>query len=105
MPRAFKVRYKCDLKERVLRRAKQTGESFTKVEADIVKRDKDDDSRYEILYPGCHWPESDYDLVVDNSKASPEDAARAVVNGHKAWLAKMAADKVVIHEAFAPPMD
>jgi len=106
MTGAFKVRLKCDLRDRVTRRFKQNeGKlTYTAVETAIVERDKNDDARYETLYPGCLWPDSHYDCVINNAQLTPEEAANAVVERHKAWLARMAVDlgKTMVYEAVAP---
>lgn len=105
MPRAFKVRYWCAHNERIHRRVKQNEGrlSYAKVEADIVDRDNNDDVRYEILYPGCLWPNSDYDLFVDNTKITPKEAAERIVNEHRKWLARMETKNAVVYSAVAPP--
>ena len=90
-PYSFHVLLTCDLEIRATRRSKDAefvDKGLDVVRAEIVKRDLDDNARYEKLYPGCIWEESEFDLVVDTGKLNPEQILELIFNSHEAWCQK-----------------
>lgn len=102
-PHAFHVLLVCDNLDVLVERRFQYGKKKAKgrsyparqeVRKNIEERDKDDNARYEALYPGCLWPEEDYDCVVDTSLMDPQEVIGMVIGTHKHWIKKIG-DKIV----------
>lgn len=88
MPSAFKVLLKCEPMERARRRAKDNDGDVDKALQKILGRDRDDNERYERLYPGCLWPDSDFDLVIDTThRSDPCQSVNEILESHRSWLA------------------
>ena len=85
-PKAFHVLLKCPGDVRALRRyGDDVYVSVNDGKKLINDRDTADNKRYAKLYPGCLWPESDFDLVLDTSKLSPGDVVQKILTAHKKW--------------------
>lgn len=86
-PHSFRVLLNCDATIRAERRRAQKYPemSVEEVLQLIEKRDNDDNARYEKLYPGCLWPDSDYDLVIDTGKFSPDQVVEKIIDEHTKW--------------------
>jgi cytidylate kinase len=92
MPLAFHVLLECDIDVCAQRRyddlvVKGKNPVLSEVKRDIEQRDDDDDSRYEILYPGCLWHRSDFDLVINTQRMSPPEIVEYVLSEHQKWCA------------------
>ena len=84
---AFKVCLVCPIDVRTTRRLKDFPDRSRDEVADLItKRDADDDARYELLYPGCLWPGSDFDLVIDTSEMIPELVTEKILTTHARWV-------------------
>lgn len=90
MPKAFKVLLKCDLSVRAERRARDLKISTKEALEKVSARDADDHARYEALYPGCHWVESDFDLCLDSTKVSKIELLEVTLDSHLRWCEKNA---------------
>lgn len=91
IPGAFHVLLTCPVGIRAERRhpdllKKGLKITFEKVLADIVERDKNDNARYAILYPGCLWQKEDYDFYRSTDRGPGEDVARLILERHRLWL-------------------
>lgn len=86
MPYAFKVLLECSIDTRVGRRQKDFPHmTHAKVKKLIEERDKNDNVRYEKLYPGCIWKKDKYDLVLSTEIMSPQELADLLINEYKKW--------------------
>lgn len=86
VPRAFHVKLVCDPEIRAARRAKdRAGQSVESVIAEIIARDRNDNERYEKIYPGCLWPLEDFDLVVDTGASFPKEVVTKIAAAHSEW--------------------
>ncbi len=86
MPRAFKVLLKCDINTRAERRQKDfPDKSLEEICQAIEERDKNDNARYEKLYPGCLWEGEKFDLVLNTEVMSPEVLASQLVSEYELW--------------------
>lgn len=88
MPKAFKILLKCDLNLRAERRARDLKISTEKALEKISARDADDHARYEALYPGCHWADSDFDLCLDSTKMGTYALTQEIEYAHERWQEK-----------------
>ena len=93
VPNSFKVYLSVDLEEaakRALGDAKRkTTENFSTIEeqkADIMRRFELENKRYEKIY-GIHKDDmSNYDLVINTTKLTPEEVAEKIIEEYKKWL-------------------
>lgn len=67
---------------------------LSEVRKKIEQRDKDDNERYEKLYPGCLWSEDDYDCVIDTSYMKPRAVIGKIVALRTLWLREKG-DKII----------
>ncbi|MBA3732759.1 hypothetical protein H0W91_00050 [Patescibacteria group bacterium] len=51
----------------------------------IEKRDEDDRTRYEALYPGCLWAPLDFDLVRSTEIYSTKEIVTTILEKHSQW--------------------
>lgn len=87
MPGALRVFLECDLDIRAVRRHRDHPElSLDEVTEMIVQRDIDDDTRYNALYSGCHWPLGDFDLVLSSSLMTVEEEVELLLLKHSIWV-------------------
>jgi cytidylate kinase len=101
--RGFHVLLTCDLEERAIRRHQHpdyAGYDFADVRKRVAQRDMDDDVRFQRLYPGCLWKESDYDLVVDTEKNQPLRCARMIKDAHTEWLSQLKPENIIWDTTF-----
>ena len=85
MPYAFKILLVCPLHIRARRRAGKKRD-LGKTMLDMFIRDVNDTSRYADLYPGCLWPESDFDIVLDTSVWKPRQILKRIMLHHREWV-------------------
>jgi cytidylate kinase len=93
VPQGFHVLLKCPLDVRAKRRFNDEVKNnpqvtLSQVAKQIDDRDQDDNHRFAILYPGCIWPESDFDLVIDTSVSSVTEIIDTIISTHKTWCQK-----------------
>lgn len=93
VPQSFKVYLRVDIDvaaERAFHDAKRKStESFETVEeqkADMLKRYKLENERYWKLYQVRKDDMSNYDLVIDTTNLTPEEAANTIIAEYKRWL-------------------
>jgi len=90
----YHVLLTCEIEERARRRQKQENYSHLSVDeivSLIVERDATNKKRYDALYPGWQWPESDYDKIIPTDKGlTIPGEVRELVEGHESWFKKMA---------------
>ncbi|MHA6523523.1 cytidylate kinase-like family protein [Tessaracoccus sp. G1721] len=76
------------------------------VAQDMVERDADTKKRFVRRYYGEDWAaEESYDLVVDTSEVSEEEAAQRIIDAARAWfetsdgprVAELEVDEVLLH--------
>lgn len=85
---SFHVLLTCPFDVRAERRYKDLkykGYSLSEVREMVSGRDNNDRERYLKLYPGCDWPEEDFDLVVSTETNSPEVVVEKIISGHQSW--------------------
>lgn len=92
VPKGFHILLDCPLGIRAKRRYE--GQNPDKLSLDEIKRlieqrDKDDQIRYEALYPGCSWSYGDFDLVIDSSFMTIDEEVEAIFAGWENWLLKL----------------
>ncbi len=86
MPGALKVLLVCPLPARAIRcHGRHPNLTVDEVRDKISQRDEDDEVRYSRLYPGCLWPESDFDLVIDTGGEPVEETLRRVIERYEVW--------------------
>lgn len=88
-PHGYHVKLVCPTDVRAGRRKKDkeyghlpVGEIITMIE----QRDSDDDGRYEVLYPGCLWPDKDFDIVLDTSTSNAAQVVNSILKEHDLWV-------------------
>ena len=89
---AFHVLLTCPLNVRAQRRLKHgssLGKNLDEVARLIETRDREDRARYQNLYPGGLWPDTDFDLVIDTSQFLPERIVSQIIDGRATWIEKM----------------
>lgn len=99
IPGAFRVLLTCSVWVRAERRHKEYPDlTIQEVAELIMARDRTNKERYDRLYPGWEWEESDYDLVVptDAGHSLPGEV-RLIYNAHEEWLTKMTLAGKIIH--------
>ncbi len=90
VPESFKVFMKVKdtvAAERVFTGENRTSESYSSVEEAceaLKKRSEIERERFIKLYKADYWKESNYDLVVDTTSITPEEAADKIVSSAKA---------------------
>lgn len=95
-PHSFKVHLVCDFSERVRRRCQDKPGWIPVDIAEILTiRDQADCSRYERMYPGCLWPEADFDLVIDTTRLTIQQTADQVLDEHRGWLGALPVNRIV----------
>jgi len=95
MLHAFKILIRCNPRIRAERRAKKYGVPYLQAMSWISDRDDNDRRRYEILYPGYDWNLDDFDLVITNEGIAEKELADIALNGHRAWLKRIASNLIV----------
>ena len=95
VPQSFKVYFKVDLDVSAQRafndKNRKSTENFTTIEeqkADIQKRYKLENLRYWNLYKVRKDDMSNYDLVVDTTKLTPQEVADIIKEEYFKWLKK-----------------
>lgn len=95
VPESFKVYLKVDIDVAAQRafedESRKSTETFTTIEEqkqDIQKRYKLENERYWNLYGVRKEDESNYDLVIDTTKLTPENVADKIEKEYKLWLQK-----------------
>ena len=93
VPESFKVYLKVDINEAAKRALndlnRKDSENFTTFEeqkADILKRYKLENERYFNLYGVRKEDESNYDLVLDTTKLTPNEVAEKIKQEYFKWL-------------------
>ncbi len=93
VPESFKVYLKVESTEAAKRAfydSKRKGtENFATIEEqkkDMEKRYKLENERYFNLYGVHKEDETNYDLVIDTTKMSPEEVANKIIEEYKNWL-------------------
>ena len=84
----LKIYYECPLEIRAERAAERDKKSKEEALRDIKKRDEEDNKKYKKLYGIDLFDKSIYDLIIDNSKFSLEDAKTIPVKLVKEFLRK-----------------
>lgn len=92
VPNSFKVYLIVDIDEAAKRafndEQRKSTESFSTIEEqkqDIIRRYKMENERYFNLY-GVHKEDlSNYDLVIDTTKLTPEEVKDKIIDGYKKW--------------------
>lgn len=86
LPGAFKVYLDCPLPVRAIRRVQQTPSSLSVVKKDLMKRDSDDNTRYQKLYgPGCLWTPDQFDLVINTGEMFEMEVFQYMMASHEKW--------------------
>lgn len=89
MPGAFKVLLECSIGIRARRRhADQPDRAFQEVLSEMKERDKNDNLRYELLYPGCIWSPKKFDLRLNTEGTLPSKLADYLLEEHEKWVRK-----------------
>ncbi len=91
VPKGFHIILHCPLEIRSKRRyeGQNPGNlSFDEVKKLIGQRDDDDKSRYELLYPGCIWADSDFDLIINSSSMTVDEEVVAIFRDWERWILK-----------------
>ena len=95
VPESYKVYLKVDIDVAAQRAFNDTNrkstESFETVEeqkADMIRRYKMENERYWKLYHVHKEDMSNYDLVIDTTKLTPEEIANQIIEKYKEWLNK-----------------
>jgi len=95
VPHAFHVRLMCPYGTRAMRRYKDSdGISRKEVERRIRERDQNDRERYDKLYPGWAWPDSDFDCVVPTI-GPPKYVVETILAEHARWQKKTEIRRVI----------
>lgn len=90
VPHAFHVRLVCHVHERARRRARDEPEiPELEIRERIVKRDHDDSTRLEALYPGCLWEDRDFNLVIDTEQHTPPQVLQFIVEARASWAKRV----------------
>ena len=95
VPESFKVYLRVDIDVAAQRafndKNRKSTESFETVEeqkADMIRRYKMENERYWKLYHVHKEDMSNYDLVIDTTKLTPEEIANQIIEKYKEWLNK-----------------
>ncbi len=91
VPKGFHILLRCPLEVRAWRRYEWQNPdelSLNDVMWSIAQRDDDDQLRYETLYPGCIWADSDFNLIIDSSIMTIDEEVRAIILGWRKWLVR-----------------
>ena len=95
VPESYKVYLKVDIDVAAQRAFndpnRKSTESFETVEeqkADMIRRYKMENERYWKLYHVHKEDMSNYDLVIDTTKLTPEEIANQIIEKYKEWLNK-----------------
>ncbi len=99
-PAACRIKLICPIEVRASRRAEQLKLPVEKVLRMIQDRDADDNTRYRNLYPGCIWPDHEFDAVVNTEENSPEQVVAEILETHKSW--KRAFEAQLCSDVIAP---
>lgn len=97
VPKGFHIFIDCPLDIRAERRWQGQNPdklSLDEIERLIEQRDKNDQARYETLYPGCSWSYGDFDLVIDSSVKTIDEEVKEIFAGWDKWILK---NKKLIH--------
>lgn len=93
MPYAYKVILICTLGTRAVRRHRDRPEStLRQVLEEIKLRDRNDRERYALIYPGCIWRPSQFDLIISSDDVenggcgTPNVLADLLVQSHENWM-------------------
>jgi cytidylate kinase len=100
-PGACHALIKCSLAVRAERqfwdrRKKEPGLALGKVMTELDQRDRDDNERYEKLYPGALWPELHYDIVVSSETKRPKEVYQFIYDRYHAWLDRHFGQKIIV---------
>lgn len=95
VPESYKVYLKVDIDVAAQRAFndpnRKSTESFDTVEeqkADMIRRYKMENERYWKLYHVHKEDMSNYDLVIDTTKLTPEETANQIIEKYREWLDK-----------------
>ena len=95
IPDSFKVYLRVDIDVAAQRafndKNRKSTESFETVEeqkADMIRRYKMENDRYWKLYHVHKEDMSNYDLVIDTTKLTPEETANEIITKYNEWLKK-----------------
>ena len=95
VPESFKVYLRVDIDVAAQRafndKNRKSTESFETVEeqkADMIRRYKMENDRYWKLYHVHKEDMSNYDLVIDTTKLTPEETANEIITKYNEWLKK-----------------
>ena len=91
VPKGFHILLHCPLDIRARRRHERQNYdnlSFDETKRLIEQRDSDDNSRYEVLYPGCIWADSDFDSIVNSSTMTVDEEVQAIFRDWERWILK-----------------
>ena len=93
VPNSFKVYLRVDIEEAAKRALgdpkRKVTENFLTIEdqkADIERRYKLENERYEKIYGIRKDDMSNYDLVIDTTHITPEEVADKIIEEYKKWL-------------------
>lgn len=93
VPAAFHIKLKCPTNIRAERRRLTPAFShlsLVEVEKYIIERDEADKARFDSLYTGYDWVDSDFDLVISTDNLNiPIQNARLILDEHEKWLKKL----------------
>lgn len=92
VPKGLHIFIDCPLQIRAERRWKSQNPeklSLDEIKRLIEQRDKNDQARYETLYPGCSWSYGDFDLVIDSSVKTIDEEVKEIFVGWENWLLKI----------------
>jgi len=92
IPNSYKVYLKCDIivaANRISNDKQRKSEQYvSKKEAirDIIARKESENKRYMELYGADCSDLSNFNLMVDSSYITPEEAANTIITGYQAWM-------------------
>lgn len=95
VPHGMHVLLKCPVAVRAERRQADEGGLLATHVSRIEQRDRDDRERYQHLYPGCLWSETEFDLELNTSILSPADVVQRIVDFHVNWQRQVPVTHVV----------
>lgn len=82
-------------KEERIRRAMEDNKVTQGIAQEMVERDQDTKTRFVRRYYGENWASDDsYDLVIDTSEVSQEEAVKQIVDAAQAWWGTKDGSKV-----------
>lgn len=97
VPKGFHILLRCPIDIRAKRRYEGQNHdnlSFYETKRLIEQRDSDDNSRYEVLYPGCIWADSDFDSIINSSTMTVDEEVQAIFRDWERWVLK---NRILIH--------